>query len=127
MRELLKTGTGAMLVMLIMVIGSFVMWCGTPLLWLWVGGQVEGATTSLGTALGVSFIGAVITISLIASLLSRLSNFYRANRLARGLRDPGHVVLEGVLVVSASITLVAFVIWFFLFAGASPAPVGINI
>ena len=56
-----------------------------------------------------------------------LSNVYRGNRLARGMDDPGHLVLEGVLVVSAAITLVGFVIWFFLFAGASPVPIGINL
>jgi hypothetical protein len=52
---------------------------------------------------------------------------YRANRVARGLDDPGHFVLEVVLVVSASITLVVFVVWFFLFAGAEPLPVGIKL
>ena len=47
--------------------------------------------------------------------------------MSRGLDDPGHFVLEGVLVVSAALTLTAFVVWFFLFAGASPAPIGIQI
>ena len=47
---------------------------------------------------------------------------YRANRVARGLADPGHVVLEGVLVVSAGITLAVFVIWFFFLAGARSGP-----
>jgi hypothetical protein len=37
------------------------------------------------------------------------------------------VVLENVLVVSAGVTLVVFVIWFFIFAGASPVPLGIQI
>jgi hypothetical protein len=59
--------------------------------------------------------------------LGKLSNVYRANCLSRGLDDPGHFVLEGVLVVSAALTLAAFVVWFFLFAGASPAPIGIQI
>ncbi len=45
MRELLRTGIGALLVVLIMLIGSLVMWIGAPLLWLWVGGQIEGATS----------------------------------------------------------------------------------
>ena len=67
MRELLRTGAGATLVLLIMVIGSLVLWIGTPLLWLWVGSQVQGATSSLGTALGVSFIGVVATIGLLAA------------------------------------------------------------
>ena len=127
MRDLLRTGVGATLVLLIMFIGSLVLWIGTPLLWLWVGSQVQGATSSLGTALGVSFIGVVATIMLLAAVLAKLSNVYQANRRSRGLEDTGHYVLETVLVISAGITLAAFVVWFFFFAGASPVPVGIQL
>jgi hypothetical protein len=127
MRPLLKTGAGAVLVVLIMFIGSLVLWIGTPLLWLWVGSQIQGATSSLGAALGAMFVGVIATIAVLASLLAKLSNVYRANCRARGLDDPGHFVLEGVLVVSAGFTLVAFVVWFFLFAGTSPVPLGIQI
>ena len=127
MRDLLRTGAGATLVLLIMIIGSLVLWIGTPLLWLWVGSQVQGATSSLGTALSVSFIGVVATIGLVAFVLAKLSEVYQANRRSRGLDDTGHYVLETVLVVSAGVTLAAFVVWFFLFAGASPVPVGIQI
>ena len=106
MRDLLRTGTGAALVVAIMLIGSLGLWLGTPLLWLWVGSQIQGATASLGTSVGATFIGAVITIVVLAGLLSKLSNVYRANRRSRGLDDPGHFVLEVVLVVSAGIALV---------------------
>jgi hypothetical protein len=127
MREMLRTGAGAALVLLIMFIGSLVLWIGTPVLWLWVGSQIQGATASLGAALGAMFIGVVVTIGMLAFVLAKLSNVYRANRLSRGLDDPGHFVLEGVLVVSAGFTLTAFVIWFFFFAGTSPLPVGIQL
>jgi hypothetical protein len=127
MRTVLRTGAGAILVISIMFIGSIVLWVGTPLAWLWVASQVQGATQSLGTALGVAFIGVLVTVTVLGSLLSRLSEVYRANCVARGLSDPGHVVLEGVLVVSAGLTLVAFGIWFFFFAGASPVPIGIQL
>ena len=127
MRDLLRTGIGAMLVVLIMFIGSLVLWIGTPLLWLWVGSQIQGATSSLGTAVGAAFIGVVITICGLALLLSKLSDVYRANCRARGMDDPGHVVLEGVLVVSAGVTLTVFVIWFFFFSGSEPLPTGIRI
>ena len=116
---------GAILVVLIMIIGSLVLWIGTPLLWLWIGSQVE-AHSSLGAAVGATFIGAVLTIVLVAGVLAKLSNFYRANCVARGQADPGHVVLEMVLVVSASVSLVAFLVWFFFLAGAEPLPVGIK-
>jgi hypothetical protein len=125
-RDLLRTGAGAILVLLIMVIGSLILWIGAPLLWLWVGSQIEGATASVGAAVGATFLGAVMTIVLVAAVLAKLSNVYRANCVARGLDDPGHFVLEVVMVVSAGITLAAFVIWFFFFAGAEPLPVGIK-
>ncbi len=127
MRELLRTGTGAVLVILIMFIGSLVLWIGTPLLWLWIGSQIQGATSSLGAALGSMFAGVIATIALLASVLAKLSNVYRANCRARGMQDPGHFVLESVLVVSAGCTLAAFAVWFLFFAGTSPVPVGIQI
>jgi len=127
MRALLRNGAGAVLVVLIMFVGSLVLWVGTPLAWLWIGSQIQGATESLGTALGAMFVGVVLTITAIASVLAKLSDFYRDNCLARGMNDPGHVVLEAVLVVSAGLTLVGFVIWFFFFAGASPVPLGMHL
>jgi hypothetical protein len=126
-RSVLRTGAGAMLVVAIMFIGSLVLWVGTPLLWLWIGGQIQGATESLGTALAAAFLGVVVTVTALASVLARLSEVYRTNCLSRGLSDPGHVMLEGVLVVSAGLTVAAFVIWFFFLAGTSPVPIGIQV
>ena len=126
-RRLLRAGAGAVLAISIMIIGSIVLWVGTPLMWLWIGSQVQGDTQSLGTALAVAFVGVIVTVMLLASLLSRLSDVYRGNCVARGLQDPGHVVLEGVLVVSAGVTMAAFAVWFLFFAGAAPAPIGIQI
>ncbi|HTU95087.1 MAG TPA: hypothetical protein VMF14_04540 [Solirubrobacteraceae bacterium] len=127
MRGVLRSGTGALLVVAIMFIGSLGLWVGTPLLWLWVGSQIQGATQSLGTALAAAFLGVVVTVTVVASLLSRLSDVYRANCMSRGQNDPGPVVLEGVLVVSAGVTLVVFVIWFLFIAGTSPVPIGIHV
>jgi hypothetical protein len=127
MRSSLRTGLGTGLVLLIMFVGSLGLWVGTPLAWLWIGSQIEGATDSLSTALGAMAIGVVATVMLLAALLAKLSNTYRANRQSRGLDDPGHVVLEGVLVVSAGITLVVFVVWFFFFSGSAPVPIGLHL
>jgi hypothetical protein len=124
MSDLLRTGLGALLVVAIMLIGSLVMWIGTPLLWLWVGGQIEGAGGSVGAAVIGAFVGAVLTIILLATVLSKLSDVYRANQRARGREDPGHFVLEAVLVTSAGVALVAFLLWFFLLSGAEVVPVG---
>ncbi len=126
-RNTLRTGAGALLVILIMFIGSLGLWIGAPLLWLWVGSQIQGAGASLGGALAVAFVGVVLSIALIAMVLAKLSDVYRANCMARGMRDPGHFILEAVLVVSAGFTIIVFVVWFFFFAGASPVPLGVNL
>ena len=47
-RGLLRTGVGAALLIAIMVIGSIVLWVGTPLMWLWIGGQIQGDTSRWG-------------------------------------------------------------------------------
>jgi hypothetical protein len=63
---------------------------------------------------------------LVVACLVWLSNRYRELRVARGLEDTGHFVLETVVVTSAGIALVAFAAWFLLFAGTSPIPLGIH-
>jgi hypothetical protein len=123
-RNVLRAGTGALLVVLIMFVGSLGLWIGTPLLWLWVGSQIQGLGASLGAALVAMFVGVVLSVMLMAVLLAKLSDVYRANCRARGQQDPGHFILEAVLVISAALTLVVFFVWFFLFAGASPVPFG---
>ena len=125
--RLLRGGASAVLITLIMFIGSLGLWVGTPLLWLWVGSQVQGATESVGTAIAAMFVGVILQVVILGSVLAKLSDFYRANCIARGQGDPGHFVLEAVLVVSAGLTIAVFVVWFFLFAGASPVPVGIHL
>ena len=89
MRAMLQNGAGAVLVVLIMFIGSLGLWVGTPLLWLYVGSQIQGATESIGAALAAMFVGVIITVTVLASLLAKLSDVYRANCLARGQSDPG--------------------------------------
>ncbi len=127
MRELLRTGTGALLAVMIMFLGSLGLWLGTPLVWLWIGSQVDGDTSSLSLALLVMGAGVLLTVWAATKLLSALSNRYRKNRIALGLPDPGHGPLEAVLVASAGVATVIFSVWFLLFAGASPVPIGINL
>jgi hypothetical protein len=126
-RELFRTGADALLTVSIMFIGSLVLWLGTPLLWLWIGSQIDGSTESIGLALLVMGIGVLITVLVIANLLSRLSQFHRSIAITRGHDDPGHRILESVMIVTAGIAIVVFSVWFLLFAGASPMPLGMNL
>lgn len=126
MRELMRQGTSALLLLLIMFLGSLVLWIGVPLAWLWIGSQIEGATESPGTAIVAMLIGVLATVALLVFVLVWLSNRHRALRLDRGLEDTGHVALEAVLVTSAGVAVVAFALWFFVFAGTSPFPINVG-
>jgi hypothetical protein len=127
MRELFRTGADALLAAAIMFVGSLVLWLGTPLLWLWVGSQIQGSTSSIGLALLVMGAGVLVTVLVLASLLSRLSQVHRSVTIARGHEDPGHRMLESVMIATAGIAIVVFSVWFLLFAGASPVPLGMNL
>ena len=126
MRSLLRLGSSALLLVAIMVLGSLVMWVGIPLAWLWIASQLEASTNSLGAAVVVALVGVILSIILIVALLNWLSDRHRRLRIARGHADSGPVVLEAVLVTSAVVVVVGFGVWFLLFAGSSPIPIGIN-
>jgi heme/copper-type cytochrome/quinol oxidase subunit 2 len=105
-----------------MFAGALALWVGVPLGWLWVGSQVEGETNSIGTALAVMFVGALISILAIVWALVWLNRKHAERREARGLESYGQTALEGVMTVSAGIAVVGFAGWFFLFSGSSPLP-----
>ena len=111
--------------LLLMCLSSLCLWVGVPLLWLWIGGRVQGATGSVGPAILIAFVGFVITVVLFVPLLSWLGRRHAEARAARGLDDLGRAALEGVLVVSAAIAAILFAIWFLFFAGAEPVPLGL--
>jgi hypothetical protein len=122
MRDLLRAGSSALLLVLMMSVGSLVLWIGVPLVWLYLGSQVQGATGSLAAALGVMAAGVVVSILVLMSLLGWMSRRHAELRQARGLENGGHVALEGIMVVSAAVALIAFAAWFLLFSGSSPIP-----
>lgn len=123
MRNLLRTGESAALVLLMMFVGSLVLWIGMPVGTLYVGSQVESKTDSIGAALAAMMIVVVLALAVLLRLLGWLNHKHMEVRAARGHQDLGQTPLEGVLVVSAGIALVAFGVWFFFLAGTAPFPV----
>ena len=126
MRELLRAGSSALLLLLMMFLGSLVLWVGVPVGWLYIGSQVQAATESIGAAIAVMMIGVLVSIALLIPVLGWLNNKHAELREARGLEPHGQVALEGVLTVSAGIALVCFAAWFFLFSGSSPIPINLG-
>lgn len=126
MRGLLRTGGSGVLLVAIMVGGGLVLWVGIPLGWLYVGSLVQGSTDSLSTALLVMMVGVVVSIAVLVPVLGWLNRKHSELRVARGLDDHGQTALEGVMTVSATIAIVGFGTWFFLFSGSSPLPTGLG-
>ncbi|HEX2126191.1 MAG TPA: hypothetical protein VHF45_06500 [Thermoleophilaceae bacterium] len=121
-RNLLRAGESAALMLAIMFIGSLVLWVGVPVGALYVGSVVQSATDSLGAAMAAMTLVVIGSLVMLIPFLGWLNRKHAEVRAARGRQDLGPVALEGVMVVSAGIALVAFLVWFFLFAGASPLP-----
>ncbi|MDX6581604.1 MAG: hypothetical protein QOI10_788 [Solirubrobacterales bacterium] len=122
-REIMAGPASAFLV-LVMLAGCLCLWVGVPLAWLWIGSQVQ-TTASLGTALGVTMAGIIISIFALVGALSWLNRRHAALLESRD-REPGASALEVILVSSAGIAIVGFGIWFFGFAGTSPLPLNIG-
>src|SRR6187431_264080 len=113
----------------LMALGSVLLWIGSPIGWLWIASQMQ--TDSKGAGLGpymVVLVGIAITAVVLAKLLQRLNRLYgvvagvdEPVRIVlpwhRGLRGENEgkaprTVLDVVMVISVSIGVVAFAIWF---------------
>ena len=126
MRDFVRTGGSGLLLLVIMFGGGLFLWVGVPVGWLYVGSQVQGATGSVGAALGVMFVGAVVSIVMVVVALGWLNRKHTELREARGLESHGQTALEAVMTVSAGLALLGFGAWFFLFSGSSPVPTSLG-
>jgi hypothetical protein len=117
----LNYGASAVLTGVIMVGASLLLWIGVPAGWLWIGSQIQGSTGSIGTAIMVMLVGAIVSIVALAWVLGRLNRAHEHLRELRGAEATGPPLLEVVLVVTAAVALVGFAIWFFVFAGPGPS------
>jgi hypothetical protein len=125
----------AVLLIVVMVVGSLLMWIGAPLFWLWLGSQLQsGSTPSFGPYLLI-LVGVVASMIVLGKLLSTLDRVYGRvtntnatvrvrlpwHRSLRGERGSGRQtrVVDIVMVASVSGALLLFGAWFFLLAGSS--------
>jgi hypothetical protein len=118
-KRVLTYGIDAVLVVLIMLVGSLVLWVGVPLGWLYLGSLVQGGTGSIGAAIGVALVGASLSILALAWVLARLNAYHQELQMRRGAQPTP--LLEIVVVAAAGISLVGFVVWFFFIEGPGPS------
>ena len=131
----LLTRPAAMLLVLLMAVGSVVLWLGVPFFWIWFASHiVKSSQPTLGPYLLILF-AMPVSMWIIGKMLFRLNSLYsrltgqsyevkvqmpwhRSMRGERVVRRQS-TVLEVVMIGSVSLALVAFAIWFFFFAGSS--------
>lgn len=121
----LLAGPLSVALVVVMLAGCLFLWVGIPLVWLWIGSQIE-ATASLGTALLATMAGILVSVLAVVSGLGWVNHRHALIREARNLEPSEQTALEVMLVYSAAIAVVVFAIWFFVFAGASPIPLDIG-
>jgi hypothetical protein len=92
-----------------------------PFAWLWLGGQVYTGTHSLALDGAVAFFGFVATTVVLLRSLASLDTTWMDMR-----RRQGHEQEEGALprivVIAITLTLVAFMLWYYLFSSAYVLP-----
>ncbi len=131
MRTAARGGVAALLV-LVMALGSVLMWIGVPVFWLWLASRIaDSSQPSAGLYLLV-LVGIVVSMAVVGKALGTANRIHmeltgnlpqkreqtiwlRSMRAERELNRE-HGVLGLVMVWSVSIALVLFGIWFFLFA-----------
>jgi hypothetical protein len=122
---------------LFMAVGSISLWLVVPVFWVWLASQMQKSSQpSLGPYLMV-LVGIGISVFILAKLLAAADRAYgRASGIGvnarrrlpwhksmRGERDEHTgtppTVLTRTMVVSVSLALSCFGVWFFFFAGSS--------
>jgi hypothetical protein len=88
-------------------LGMFVvgvtMWAAVPLLWLYIGSMIKSETDSLGLALVVMGIGAIVMIVLLVKVLGKLHDKWFDEFVELNDRKPQRTPLEPVLVGSVEV------------------------
>ena len=107
--------------LLLEVLGSLLMWAPIPIAWVWVGARVYDATGSFAAGGCVWFVGFLATSWLTMVALTQVDRRWVATRRQAG-HDQAEGALTTVVVVSATLALVAFFLWFYVFGQAFVIP-----
>jgi hypothetical protein len=116
-----STAAVCALLLALEALGSVVMWAGIPLAWLWIGGRVYSASGSLGLDLATAFLGFVLTLFLALAGLRRVDAGWISLRRRAGYEQK-EGALSQIVTVSATLALVLFMAWYYLFSHAYVIP-----
>jgi hypothetical protein len=102
-------------------VGTLLLWAPLPFAWIWIGGRAYALTGSLLADGLVALVGFAASAFLAMRGLARLDQTWIALR-----RRAGYVQRNGaltqVVVVSATLGIAAFLLWYYLFSKAFILP-----
>jgi hypothetical protein len=123
------------MLVLLMAVGSVVMWIGVPLGLIYVAAQISDSSRPSAGPYLLVLLGLPIGMAIVGKCLGYLDRIHgrltgrvdphrrRATwlRSMRGERTTTHRggVLDVVMMVSVGVAVIAFTVWFFGFAGSS--------
>src|SRR3954447_14965897 len=98
------------------VVIALLFWGPLPVLWLWVGGQIKGASDSVGAAILAAFAGLMACLLLGLVGMRALDQAWILVRRAAG-HDQRQGKIGIVFAVTSVLCTIAFCIWFFILHG----------
>lgn len=102
-------------------IGSLSMWAPIPIAWFWIGARVYDATGSIAADMGVALLGFLATMILVMAALTRIDRVWVALRRRVG-HDQAEGALTQVVIASATLGLLAFLVWYYVIGKAYVIP-----
>lgn len=105
------------LVMVLIVLSA---WGPQPLVWLWVGSQVDYHAGSTMLGIVTAFMGLLLTLMLTLMLTARIDSAWRLLRRAGGYEQT-EGILGRIFMWTAIFAGGAFLFWFILIEGPGPS------
>ena len=103
-------GTAATGIILLEILGAFVMWLPNPVAWIWLGARAFEVTDRAIVGGSVAMLGILGSTVLLLMALNRLDLRWVTLRRRAG-HDQKDGVLTRVVVVSATLAIIAFYVW----------------
>jgi hypothetical protein len=102
-------------------LGTLLLWAPVPFAWIWIGGRVYALTGSLFADGVVALVGFAASAGFAMRGLARLDETWIALRRRAGYAQ-SQGALTQVVVVSATLGLAGFAVWYYLLSDAFILP-----
>ena len=109
----------AAIILAVEILVAVSLWGPQPLAWIWVGSQVEYQSASRDLGLLSAFLGMLLSMLVSLVVLKHVDHAWKLVRRAAGHRQE-HGALEWVFVVSLTIAVACYLVYFLFIGGIQP-------